>query len=97
METEPKSEYTLEEQGPFLRAYLKVFGRTPQEAIEMGRIVRAQLAVMLSKECTCYPPRYRGFDDAARRHHAVVVVALGGDRIEARKRLDQFVTHLSDR
>lgn len=95
MDVQPKPEYHFEEEGPFLRAYLKVYGRSRLEAMETGRTTRSRLATDLSSECSCRPPVYKGFDEQVRRHFAEVVVVVGGDRTDARKRLARFVDQLS--
>lgn len=82
-----RSVYSFENEGPFRRAYIRVFGRSALEALELGRVMRSQLADEL-QECTCWPPTYRGFDREVRRHYAEIVVALGGDQSEACRKLE---------
>lgn len=82
---------SLADEGPFRRAYIRCYGRTQDAAIEEGRSIRARLALVLSNESTCYPPRYGGFDDGVRRHYAIVVVAVGGDRAAEEGRIKAFL------
>jgi hypothetical protein len=95
MKSEPKPYHQVAEQGPFLRARVKVYGRTPGAALEAARALREGLSKHLSKESTCYTPTHKGFDDGERRHYAVVVVALGGDRAAEQARLGSFLRQIA--
>lgn len=89
---QPKIDYTLDEQGPFLRACLRVYGRTPIDAFERARVVRNDLATELP-DSTCWAPVYRGFASRVRRHCAEISIALGGDREDARRRIDLHIAN----
>jgi hypothetical protein len=91
MKSEPKPYHQIAEHGPFLRARVKVYGRTPSAALEAAWTLRESLSESLSKESICYTPTHEGFDEGKRRYYAVVVVALGGDRAAEVARLGGFL------
>lgn len=95
MKSEPPTGYSVVNDGPFYRAHIRVYGRTEDAALEAGRGLREGLALTLSRESTCYPPKYKGFDDDVGRHYAVVIVSLGGDRAAEEARLASFLRQLS--
>ena len=94
VETNPKTECAIREEAPFLRAYLRVYGRSQIEALEAARETRSRLADALP-DCTCWAPAYKGFEERAGRHYAEVVVALGGDRLEAQGLLEALFCQTS--
>jgi hypothetical protein len=95
MTSEPSPGYSLASDGPFRRAQVRVYGRTKDAALEAARSLKEELSLTLSKESVCYLPTYKGFDENTRRHYAVVVVAIGGDRAAEEARLERFVRQLS--
>jgi hypothetical protein len=92
---DPIPQYTIENNGPFCRALVRVYGRTEVAALEAGRELQMGLSRALSEESTCYTPGYRGFDSGVLRHYAVIAVALGGDRAAEEARLKGFLDQLS--
>lgn len=97
MNSDPSPGYTLANDGPFCRASVRIYGRTEDAALEAGRTVREAILRTLSKESTVYAPQYHGFEEASRRHVALVLVTLGGDRAADEARLEEFVRQLSSR
>lgn len=94
MNSEPSPGYTLVNDGPFCRASVRVYGRTEDAALEAGRSLREGALRVLSKESTVYGPQYQGFDDVNRRHVALVLVTLGGDRAAEEASLGRFLSQL---
>ena len=95
MEDRFRASHTYQQTGPFVRARVRVYGRTPDEAVEAGRDAVQRFAAELPRGVNCWAARYEGFDEKAERHAATFVVGFAtSEQDSVREQVDRLVQAL---